>query len=214
MVSRVRSEKPIRVLFVDDHPVVRAGLESLISAEEGMEVVAQASGGAEAIDLFRKHAPDIVLLDLELRDMPGVEVIRKIRDEVPQARIIVLTSFSDDENIGQSLRNGVRGYLLKEALHRELIAAIRKVHAGQRSIATEISSRFLEGMSRPQMTPRELQILRQVADGYSNAEIARDLGISHETVKVHVRGILAKLDAKDRTQAASIALKRGIVRFD
>jgi len=125
----------------------------------------------------------------------------------------VLTSFSDDENIAQSLRCGARGYLLKEALHRELITAILNVHAGQRSIAPEISSRFLEGMSREPMTPRELQILRQVADGYSNADIARDLGISHETVKVHVRGILAKLDAKDRTQAASIALKRGIVRF-
>jgi DNA-binding NarL/FixJ family response regulator len=176
--------------------------------------VAQAATGADAIDLYRTHRPDVVLLDLHLQDMPGTDVIREIREEFPQARIIVLTSYSDDESISQSLRYGVRGYLLKESLHRELIAAIRAVYAGQRSIAPEISSRFLEGMSRPQMTPRELQILRQVADGYSNADIARDLGISHETVKVHVRGILAKLDAKDRTQAASIALKRGIVRFD
>jgi len=213
-VARARLGKPIQVLFVDDHPVVRAGLQSLISAEEGMEVVAQASSGAEAIDLFRKHRPDIVLLDLHLQDMQGVDVIRKIKDEFPPARIIVLTSYSDDESVSQSVRCGARGFLLKEALHRELIAAIRNVHTGHRSISPDISSRFLDSMARPKMTAREMQILRKVADGYSNADIARDLGISHETVKVHVRGILAKLDAKDRTQAASIALKRGIVRFD
>jgi DNA-binding NarL/FixJ family response regulator len=212
-MPRGRVDKPIRVLCVDDHPVVQAGLQSLIGAEEGIEIVAQVATGAAAIDLFREHQPDVVLLDLELQDMNGADVIRSIRQDFPQARIIVLTSYSDDESISQSLRNGARGYLLKESLHRELITAIRNVSAGRRSVGPEISDRFLENMSRPQMTSRELQILRQIADGFDNAEIARELGISHETVKAHVRGILRKLDAKDRTQAASIALKRGIVRF-
>lgn len=213
-MSRTPPGKSIRVLCVDDHPVVRAGLQALIAEEDGIEVVAQAATGAEAIRLFRAHQPDIVLLDLNLRDINGTKVIRIIRQDFPQARIIVLTSYGDDESISQSLRNGARGYLLKESLHRELIDAIRSVNAGQRSVAPEISARFVESASRPQMTPRELEILQQIADGYSNSDIARELGISHETVKVHVRGILAKLDARDRSQAASIALKRGIVRLD
>jgi DNA-binding NarL/FixJ family response regulator len=204
---------PIRILIVDDHPVVRAGVAGLVEDQLDMKIVGQASNGREAIQQFRDHHPDIVLMDLQMPDMNGLDAMIAIRDEAPQARVIVLTTYVGDAQVLRAIKAGARGYLLKSALHKELLETIRAVHAGRKTISAEASYELAEHASDDALTPAEVRVLRLIAEGNANKEIAEQLSISEETVKGQVRNILSKLGAKDRTQAAMIGLKRGIIAF-
>jgi len=204
---------PIRILIVDDHPVVRAGVAGLVEDQLDMKIVGQASNGREAIQQFRDHHPDIVLMDLQMPDMNGLDAMIAIRDEAPQARVIVLTTYVGDAQVLRAIKAGARGYLLKSALHKELLETIRAVHAGRKTISAEASCELAEHASDDALTPAEVRVLRLIAEGNANKEIAEQLSISEETVKGQVRNILSKLGAKDRTQAAMIGLKRGIITF-
>ncbi|MBW4470262.1 MAG: response regulator transcription factor [Stenomitos rutilans HA7619-LM2] len=207
------SDTTIRVLIADDHPIVRSGLAMIIQYTTGIETVAEASTGAEAVVLFRQHQPDVVLMDLKMPEMGGVEAIATIRQEFANAHIIVLTTYDGDEDIYRGLSAGARGYLLKNVTRQELIEAIQRVHAGQKYIPAEVGARLSERMSSPQLTERERQVLLLITEGKNNQEIANALNVSEGTIKFHVNGILRKLGASDRTQAVLVALKRGIANL-
>ena len=202
---------PIRILVVDDHPVVRQGVAGLVGGHPDMRVVGEASNGREAIQQFRAHHPDVVLMDLQMPEMNGLDALMAIRDEAPDARIIVLTTYAGDAQVLRAIKAGARGYLLKSALHRELLETIRAVHAGKKSLSAEVSYELAEHATDDVLTPAEVRVLRLIAEGNANKEIAEQLSVSEETVKGQVRNILSKLGAKDRTHAAMIGLKRGII---
>jgi two-component system NarL family response regulator len=202
------------VLVVEDHHVVRQGLVSLLNVVEGMEVVGEAADGVEAIAQYRKHQPDITLIDLRLPRMSGVDAIQRIRMESPNARFIVLTTYDGDEDIYRALKAGAKAYLLKGMTTDELIAAIRVVHAGKSHIPQAIAEKLAERMGVEELTPREMDVLEQIVSGKSNKEIADELGVSEATVKTHINSLLGKLGVTDRTQAATAAIRRGIVPLE
>lgn len=204
---------PIRVLCVDDHPLVRKGIALILENESDMELVAEAGDGVAAVELFRKHEPDVTLMDLRLPELDGIDATRQIRAEFPQARIIALTSYDGDQDIYRAVEAGVRGYLLKEMVHTEVLRAIRLVHAGKKLMPAEVSDRFGESIPRVALTPREVEVLQLIAQGMANKEIGQELGTAAGTVKMHVQNILAKLGATDRTRAVTIGLQRGIIRL-
>jgi DNA-binding NarL/FixJ family response regulator len=206
--------EPIQIMVVDDHHIVRQGLVALIRTVPDMQVIAEASDGVQAIELYRKHRPDITLMDLRLPNKNGVEAITQIRHEFSAARIIVLTTFDGDEDIYRALQAGAKGYLLKGMNTDELTDAIRTVHAGKSRIPAFVAERLAERMGGPALTARELDVLKKIVGGRSNKEIAGDLFISEATVKTHINSILSKLGVNDRTQAATTALQRGIVHLD
>lgn len=203
----------IRILIIDDHPVVREGLSRIIVTDKNMEVVGQASNGAEALEKFRKLRPDVTLMDMRMPEMNGVQAIEAIRKEFPNARIIVLSTYDLEEDIYLAMQAGARGYMLKDSPHNELIAAINRVHSGERVIPPSIASRLAERVGGNELTARETEVLNLIVHGNSNKEIGDELGISEGTVKSHVNNILDKLGVTDRTQAVSVALKRGIVHL-
>ncbi len=208
------TKETIRVLVVEDHHVVRQGLVALLNVVDGLEVVGEAADGVEAIAQYRKHLPDIALIDLRLPRLTGVEVIERIRMETPHARFIVLTTYDGDEDIYRALQVGARAYLLKGMTSEELIAAIRAVHAGKSHIPPAIAQRLAERMGTEELTPREFDVLEQIVRGLSNKDIATELEISEATVKTHINNLLSKLGVTDRTQAATAALQRGIVTLE
>ncbi len=206
--------KPIRVLVIEDHNVVRQGLIALLGVAENLQVVGEAADGVDAIDQFRKLQPDITLVDLRLPRMSGVEVIQRLRTESPQARFIVLTTYDGDEDIYRALKAGAKAYLLKGMTSEELIATIRTVHAGKSHIPPAIAERLAERMGAEDLTQREFDVLEQIVSGKSNKEIATELDVSESTVKTHINSLLSKLGVTDRTQAATTALRRGIVPLE
>jgi DNA-binding NarL/FixJ family response regulator len=201
----------IRVLAVDDHPIMIEGLTSVIDAEPGMQMVAEASTGEDAIVLFREHRPDVTLMDLELPGISGEQAIRTIHDEFPDAVILVLTTFRGDAQALRALKAGARGYLLKSSLRRDLIDTIRALHSGKKVIPREIASEIADHAIDERLTSRELDVLKCVANGHSNKIVADLLCISEATIKVHMKSILGKLGATSRTHAVQISLKRGII---
>jgi len=207
------NDKKIRIVVIDDQAVVRQGFVSLINTVADMEVVAEGTNGQQAVDLYREHKPDVMLTDLRMPVLSGVEAIAAIRREFPGARIIVLTTYDGDEDIYRSLQAGAQGYLLKDVFFEDLEDAIRKVHAGSRRIPAVVAERLAERMSGSDLTGRELEVLQQIVAGKSNKEIGAQLNISEATVKSHINNILSKLGVSDRTQAATTALQRGIVHL-
>jgi DNA-binding NarL/FixJ family response regulator len=203
----------ISVLTVDDHPLLREGIATLVNSQPDMALVAQASTGREGVDQFRKHRPDVTLMDLRLPDMSGIDTMIAIRADFPEARILVLTTFDGDVEIQRALEAGARGYLLKSMPPREMVDAIRQVHAGRKRIPPEIAAHVAEHLSEEALTAREIEVLRLVAGGNRNKDIAERLFISEETVKVHVKHVMGKLGANDRTQAVTIAIRRGIIQL-
>ena len=208
------TKETIRVLIVEDHNVVRQGLVALLNVVEGLEVVGEAADGVEAIAQYRTSRPDITLVDLRLPKMSGVEVIQRIRMEAPLARLIVLTTYDGDEDIYRALKAGAKGYLLKGMTTQELIATIREVHAGKSHIPPAIAEKLAERVGTEDLTPREADVLEQIVNGKSNKEIATELAISEATVKTHINSLLSKLGVTDRTQAATAAIRRGIVPWE
>ena len=204
---------PIRILAVDDHPIVRQGIAGLVAVHSDMSLVAEASNGREAIQQFRAHHPDVTLMDLQMPEMNGFDAMIAIRGEFPEARIIVLTTYTGDAQVLRALKAGARAYLLKNSLHKELLETIRAVHAGKKALSAEASYQLAEHATDDALTPAEVRVLRLIAEGNANKEIAAQLSISEETVKGQVRNILSKLGANDRTHAAMIGLKRGIIEF-
>lgn len=200
----------IRILTVDDHQLLREGIAAVLDGQEDMTLVGQAGNGQEAIQSFRRLRPDITLMDLRMPDMNGIEAISAIRTEFPNARIIVLTTYAGDVQAAAALKAGAAGYLLKSLVRNELVETIRAVHAGKRRVPAEIATEIAEHVADDALTEREIEVLRQVAAGKSNKLIAAELKISEGTVKTHMKSILPKLDASDRTHAVMIALKRGI----
>jgi two-component system NarL family response regulator len=204
----------IRVLVADDHPVVRAGLAAILVTEPALSVVAEAGTGGEAVELHRRHRPELTLMDLRMPEMGGVEATRAICGEFPEARIIVLTTYDGDEDIHRALQAGARGYLLKHMLRRDLVVAVRAVHSGERYIPAEVARRLAQRDEDSTLTPRELEVLRLVSRGLTNEEIGGALGIGAGTISTHVRSILRKLDVSDRTEAVTVALQRGVIHLD
>ena len=205
--------KLIRVLTVDDHALLRTGIRRLIGTESDMQLVAEARTGREAVEEFRTHRPDVTLMDLQMPDMAGIEAIIAIRGEFPEARIIVLSTYSGDVQVARALKAGARAYLLKTNVNKELLATIRAVHAGQKRISVEVASGLAEHTGDDQLTEREIEVLRLVGAGNANKEIAAQLDLAEDTVKRHVTNILSKLRANDRTHAVTIGLKRGIIEL-
>ncbi len=204
---------PIRILAVDDHALLREGIAGLVAGQSDMTFVAQASNGREAIHQFRAHRPDVTLMDLQMPEMNGLDAMIAIRGEFPEARIIVLTTYIGDVQVLRALKAGARAYLLKNLLHKELLETIRAVHAGKKTVSPEVSFQLAEHATDDALTPAEVRVLRLIAEGNANKEIAAQLSISEETVKGQVRNILSKLGANDRTHAAMIGVKRGIIEF-
>ena len=201
----------IKVLSVDDHPLIREGIAGLVAVQADMSLVAEATNGREAVQQFRTHQPNVTLMDLQMPEMHGLDAISTIRNEFPDARIVVLTTYTGDAQVLHALKAGARGYLLKDTLHRELLETIRAVHAGKKAISAEVSFQLAEHATDDALTAGEIRVLRLIAAGNANKEIAAQLSLSEETVKGRVRTILSKLGAKDRTHAAMIGLKRGII---
>jgi DNA-binding NarL/FixJ family response regulator len=210
----MNSVEQIRVLCVDDHPLIRKGIASILANEADMVLVAEASTGREAVELFRLHKPDVTLMDLRLPELSGIAATKEIRLEFPAARIIALTSFDGDQEIYQALEAGARGYLLKEMVHTEVLHAIRTVHSGKRLMPPEVAERLSAYFPEIALTPREVEVLALVAKGLANKEIAGKLGAASGTIKMHVQNILGKLEAADRTHAVTIAFQRGILHLD
>lgn len=206
-------KKQIRVLSVDDHPLLREGIAAIISSQPDMELVAAAANAQEAIQLFRKHRPDVTLMDLRLPDMSGIDTVIAIRKEFPEAHVIMLTTFEGDVEIQHALEAGARGYVLKSMPPKELVEVIRQVHAGKKRIPTQVATQLAEHLSDEALTPREIEVLRHIAEGNRNRDIGEKLFITEETVKVHIKHIMDKLGASDRTQAVAIGIRRGFIRL-
>jgi DNA-binding NarL/FixJ family response regulator len=204
----------IRVLCVDDHPLVRKGIASILANEADMQLVGEAGDGREAVEAFRLHRPDVTLMDIRMPQMDGIEATKLIRREDPEARIIALTSYDGDQEIYRSLEAGVRGYILKEMVHTEIVRAIRVVYSGKRLMPSEVAERLSEHFPQVTLTPREVEVLTFVAQGLGNKEIGAQLGTAAGTVKMHLQNILCKLGASDRTHAVTLAVRRGIIYLD
>jgi DNA-binding NarL/FixJ family response regulator len=203
----------IRILTVDDHPMLREGIAALVASQPDMKLVAEASTGREAVEQFRKHKPDLTLMDLQMPEMDGIEAMGAICSEFPEARIIVLTTYKGDVQVLRALKAGARAYLLKGLLRKELLETIRAVHAGQKRIPAEVAAELADHAVDDALTAREIDVLRLIALGNANKLVADQLGITEDTVKGHVKNILSKLGASDRTHAVTIALKRGIIEL-
>lgn len=203
----------IRLLCVDDHPLLREGIAAIINHQPDMQLVAEATNGGEALLKFREHQPDVTLMDLRLPDMSGIDALISIRAEHPAAHVIMLTTFEGDVEMQRALQAGARGYLLKSMPPKELVEAIRQVHAGRKRIPPELAAQLAEHMGEEELTPRELEVLQHIAGGNRNRDIAERLFITEETVKVHVKHLMEKLGASDRTQAVAIAVRRGIIQL-
>ncbi|MEO7318155.1 MAG: response regulator transcription factor [Chthoniobacteraceae bacterium] len=208
------AEPLVRVLCVDDHPLVRKGIAAIIGNEPSLQLVGEAGNGREAVEKFRELHPDVVLMDLRMPEMDGIEATKQIRQISPDAKIIALTSYDGDQDIYKAIEAGVRGYILKEMAHTKVIDAIHTVHSGKRLMPQEVAERLSEYFPQVALTPREIEVLKYVARGMANKEIAHQLGTASGTVKMHVQNILAKLGAADRTHAVTIALERGILHLD
>jgi two-component system NarL family response regulator len=211
--TNINMSIPIRVMIVDDHPVVRIGLADLLDRVAGLTIVALAGDGAEAVRLFRLHRPDVTLMDLRMPLMDGISATEKLLEEVPEARIILLTCYDGDEYIHRGLRAGARSYVLKGTTIENLVEVIRTVYYGGRRLSSEIAAKLADQVHRPELTRRELEVLREIAKGKTNEEIASDLNIAPGTVKTHVNRVLGKLQVSDRTQAVIVAIKRGLVHL-
>ena len=203
--------KIIKVLTVDDHPLLREGIAAVLEGEQDVELVAEAANGQEAIELFRRHRPDVTLMDLQMPGMNGIETIVAIRSEFPDARFVVLTTYQGDVQAFRALKAGASGYLLKSMLRKDLLETIRAVNLGKRRIPPEIAAELAEHMTQDALTDREIEVLRRVASGNSNKIIGVQLSVSEATIKGHMKSILAKLGANDRTHAVTIAIKRGFI---
>jgi DNA-binding NarL/FixJ family response regulator len=201
----------IRVLTVDDHPLLRDGIAALIANQPDMQLIAEGSNGREAVELFRQHHPDVTLMDLQMPEMSGIDAMGAIRGEFPAAKIIMLTTYAGDVQVMRALKAGARAYLLKGLLRKELLETIRAVHNGQKRLPPEIAAEIAEHATDDALTPREIDVLRLIARGNANKEIAAQLSLTEETVKGHVKNILAKLGANDRTHAVTMGLTRGII---
>jgi DNA-binding NarL/FixJ family response regulator len=212
-ILSIPQHEVIRILTVDDHQLLREGIVAVLERQEDMRVVGQAGSGREAIESFRRLRPDVTLMDLRMPDMSGLEAISAIRTEFSSARIVVLTTYAGDVQAAAALRAGAAGYLLKNLVRKELVETIRTVHAGKRSVPSEIATEIAEHVADDNLTAREIEVLRRVAAGKSNKLVAAELDISEGTVKTHMKSILPKLDASDRTHAVMIALKRGILEL-
>ncbi|HKG23089.1 MAG TPA: response regulator transcription factor [Blastocatellia bacterium] len=203
----------IRIFSIDDHPLLREGIAAIINNQPDMIMVAQASTGCEAVQMFRQHKPDVTLMDLRLPDMSGIDALIAIRAEFTEARVIMLTTFEGDVEIQRALEAGARGYMLKSMPPGNLVEVIRQVHAGKKRVPSEVAAHLVEHLGDEPLTPREIDVLRHIAGGNRNRDIAERLFISEETVKVHIKHIMEKLGASDRTQAVAIALRRGIIQL-
>jgi len=212
--SSSTSAGTIRVLVADDHPVVRTGLAAVLVQQADLELVAEAENGERAVALYREHQPDVCLMDLRMPVMDGVEAIRAITTEFPEARILALTTYEGDADIRRALEAGARGYLLKDMLLTDVVQSVRAVHHGERVIPNAVAARLAEFPERSDLTERELEVLKLVARGLSNKEVARAIGRTDETVKIHLKNVFAKLGVADRTEAVTVALTRGLLHMD